>query len=33
MVETEPRIWRFPPGLDGILPMTFSIKATKAPGR
>jgi len=29
LVETEPRTWRLPAPLDGRLPLTFSLKATK----
>jgi hypothetical protein len=29
MVQAEDRSWRLPPGMDGCLPLTFSIKATK----
>jgi SAM-dependent methyltransferase len=29
MVQTEGHNWRLPPGMDGCLPLTFSIKATK----
>jgi hypothetical protein len=29
LVEAEPRTWRLPEPLDGRLPLTFSLKATK----